>query len=84
MSSPFSTPRTLSIFSLSPAVSAPVSPSYLKKFAAGVAITAGAAAAMVAPVASAATTLNVGTVVWIGYGPFYVAEAMDMCKSGRR
>ena len=30
--------------------------------------------------AASAATLNVGTVVWIGYGPFYVAEAMDMYK----
>jgi NitT/TauT family transport system substrate-binding protein len=28
----------------------------------------------------AATTLKIGTVVWIGYGPFYVAEALDLFK----
>jgi len=34
-----------------------------------------------APAASAApTTLKIGTVVWIGYGPFYVAQALDMYK----
>jgi len=41
-----------------------------------------------APVASAAgsatpaaaATLKIGTVVWIGYGPFYVAQALDMYK----
>lgn len=31
--------------------------------------------------ASAATTqLQIGTVVWIGYGPFYVAQALDLFK----
>ena len=40
----------------------------------------GTALAVAANAASAATQLNVGTVVWIGYGPFYVAEAMDMFK----
>ena len=30
--------------------------------------------------ASSATTMKIGTVVWIGYGPFYVAEALDMYK----
>ncbi len=34
-----------------------------------------AAAAMGAP-----TSLKLGTVVWIGYGPFYVAEALDLYK----
>ena len=28
----------------------------------------------------AAGTLKIGTVVWIGYGPFYVAEALDLYK----
>ncbi|MBC7698829.1 ABC transporter substrate-binding protein [Aquabacterium sp.] len=28
----------------------------------------------------AATSLKIGTVVWIGYGPFYVAEALDLFK----
>ena len=40
----------------------------------------GAALALSASTSFAATQLNVGTVVWIGYGPFYVAEAMDMYK----
>jgi NitT/TauT family transport system substrate-binding protein len=40
----------------------------------------GAALALSASASFAATQLNVGTVVWIGYGPFYVAEAMDMYK----
>jgi NitT/TauT family transport system substrate-binding protein len=48
--------------------------SLLRKIALGAALTVAAGAA------SAATQLNVGTVVWIGYGPFYVAEAMDMFK----
>lgn len=33
-----------------------------------------------APAAQAAQTLKIGTVVWIGYGPFYVAEALDLYK----
>jgi len=38
----------------------------------------GAPAASAAP--AAPTTLKIGTVVWIGYGPFYVAQALDMYK----
>jgi NitT/TauT family transport system substrate-binding protein len=40
----------------------------------------GTALALSASASFAATQINVGTVVWIGYGPFYVAEAMDMYK----
>jgi NitT/TauT family transport system substrate-binding protein len=43
-------------------------------------IVVGAALAVTACASFAASTLNVGTVVWIGYGPFYVAEALDMYK----
>lgn len=42
-----------------------------------------AVAALLAVTASmsfAATKLNVGTVIWIGYGPFYVAESLDLFK----
>jgi NitT/TauT family transport system substrate-binding protein len=28
----------------------------------------------------AANTIKIGTVVWIGYGPFYVADALDLYK----
>ncbi|MFT5643499.1 MAG: NitT/TauT family transport system substrate-binding protein [Janthinobacterium sp.] len=40
------------------------------------------ALALAASVASAAgpATMKIGTVVWIGYGPFYVAEALDLYK----
>src|SRR3990167_3412632 len=31
-------------------------------------------------VSFAATQLNLGTVVWVGYGPFYVAESLDLFK----
>jgi NitT/TauT family transport system substrate-binding protein len=43
---------------------------------------AGIALALATCVASAAgpTTMKIGTVVWIGYGPFYVAEALDLYK----
>lgn len=44
--------------------------------------TALAAAAFLLPVsgASAATTLKIATVTWIGYGPFYVADSIDLFK----
>jgi NitT/TauT family transport system substrate-binding protein len=29
---------------------------------------------------AATTNMNIGTVVWIGYGPFYVAESLDLFK----
>lgn len=32
------------------------------------------------PAAYAAEPIKIGTVVWIGYGPFYVAEALDLYK----
>lgn len=40
----------------------------------------GAALALCAGSSFAVTKMNLGTVVWVGYGPFYVAEAMDMFK----
>jgi NitT/TauT family transport system substrate-binding protein len=40
----------------------------------------GAALAFSACTAFAADKLNLGTVVWIGYGPFYVAESLDLFK----
>lgn len=40
----------------------------------------GAALALSVGSSFAATKMNIGTVVWVGYGPFYVAEAMDMFK----
>lgn len=43
-------------------------------------VVAAAALSVVASASFAASQLNIGTVVWIGYGPFYVAEAMDMFK----
>jgi NitT/TauT family transport system substrate-binding protein len=33
-----------------------------------------------APITQAAENFKLGTVVWIGYGPFYVAEALDLYK----
>lgn len=39
------------------------------------------AAASMSPVAAhAATSMKIGTVVWIGYGPFFVADAKDFYK----
>lgn len=32
------------------------------------------------PAAQAATNLKIGTVVWIGYGPYYVADQLDLYK----
>jgi NitT/TauT family transport system substrate-binding protein len=43
-------------------------------------IVVGAALAVAASASFAATQLNVGTVVWIGYGPYYVAESLDLFK----
>ncbi|MDB5992313.1 MAG: NMT1-like family protein [Herbaspirillum sp.] len=43
-------------------------------------IVVGALLALTACVSFAATPLNIGTVVWIGYGPFYVADALNMFK----
>jgi NitT/TauT family transport system substrate-binding protein len=42
---------------------------------AGLTLTLAAAASFAAP-----ATMKIGTVVWIGYGPFYVAEALDLFK----
>ena len=52
--------------------------SQLRRFAA-VLCTVVFAAVTTAP-ALAASEIKVGTVVWIGYGPFYVAEALDLYK----
>jgi NitT/TauT family transport system substrate-binding protein len=41
----------------------------------GVALSLAAAASIAAP-----TTMKIGTVVWIGYGPFYVADSLDLFK----
>jgi NitT/TauT family transport system substrate-binding protein len=51
--------------------------STLKRVAVAVALSCGLLAG---PAAQAATNLKIGTVVWIGYGPFYVAEALDLFK----
>jgi NitT/TauT family transport system substrate-binding protein len=40
----------------------------------------GAALSLVAASSFAATKMNIATVVWIGYGPFYVAESLDLFK----
>ena len=42
----------------------------------GVALSVAATAAF----AAGPTTMKIGTVVWIGYGPFYVADALDLYK----
>jgi NitT/TauT family transport system substrate-binding protein len=42
----------------------------------GVALTLGASFAF----AAGPVPLKIGTVVWIGYGPFYVADALDLYK----
>lgn len=41
---------------------------------------AGAMLCVAAAPAQAVTTLKIGTVVWIGYGPFFVADALDLYK----
>jgi NitT/TauT family transport system substrate-binding protein len=48
----------------------------LLKPLAAVALTLAASATF----AAGATSMKIGTVVWIGYGPFYVADALDLYK----
>ncbi|MEM5313859.1 ABC transporter substrate-binding protein [Paraburkholderia sp. JHI869] len=57
-------------------------PSGLKKAlrTLSVASTLVASALFGSPTVHAAEPLKIGTVVWIGYGPFYVAEALDLYK----
>ncbi|MEY8879375.1 MAG: ABC transporter substrate-binding protein [Leptothrix sp. (in: b-proteobacteria)] len=43
-------------------------------------LAAGLAFGLAAPAQAAGGTLKVGTTVWIGYGPFYVADALDLYK----
>jgi len=52
--------------------------STLRRFAAVLCI--AMFAAVTAVPAFAATDIKIGTVVWIGYGPFYVADALDLYK----
>ena len=61
----------------SPAGSTPSSSLLGKLFkpALGVALSLATAAALAAP-----TNMKIATVVWIGYGPFYVAESLDLFK----
>lgn len=40
----------------------------------------GVVTALASLSASAATAVKIGTVVWIGYGPFYVADQLDLFK----
>lgn len=40
----------------------------------------GAFGALFSSGAAAATAVKIGTVVWIGYGPFYVADQLDLFK----
>lgn len=62
----------------SPAASTSTASSLLGRLfkpALGVALSLATAAAMAAP-----TNMKIATVVWIGYGPFYVAESLDLFK----
>lgn len=36
--------------------------------------------ALIAALPASAATIRIGTVVWVGYGPFYVADALGMFK----
>ena len=50
--------------------------SFVRKSLAGISL---AAAAVLSPVAAqAADSMTIGTVVWAGYGPFYVADKLDL------
>jgi NitT/TauT family transport system substrate-binding protein len=48
----------------------------LLKLISGLALTLAAASSF----AAGPTQMKIGTVVWIGYGPFYVADALDLYK----
>jgi len=50
------------------------------KFAAGLALATALALPSGASFAAGPTSMKIGTVVWIGYGPFYVADALDLYK----
>ena len=39
-----------------------------------------AAVALTSHAADAVTPLKIGSLMWIGYGPFYVAESLDLFK----
>ena len=43
-------------------------------------VAVGAVLLIAASASLAASKINVGTVVWIGYGPFYVAESLNLYK----
>jgi NitT/TauT family transport system substrate-binding protein len=43
-------------------------------------VSLGIAVAASTSFAAGPTTMKIGTLVWIGYGPFYVAEALDLYK----
>jgi NitT/TauT family transport system substrate-binding protein len=53
----------------------PVVPFLLRRVAVAAVLAATSSLSFAAP-----ATLNVATVVWIGYGPFYIAEALDLYK----
>jgi NitT/TauT family transport system substrate-binding protein len=55
-------------------IASPAKRLFLRSLAASAALTLGMSAYAATP------TLNIGTVVWIGYGPFYVAESLDLFK----
>ena len=50
--------------------------SFIRKTLAGASLAAAAALSPVA--AQAADSMTIGTVVWAGYGPFYVADKLDL------
>jgi NitT/TauT family transport system substrate-binding protein len=55
-------------------IASPAKRGFLRTLAAAAALSV-AGSAFAAP-----ATMNIGTVVWIGYGPFYVAESLDLFK----
>jgi NitT/TauT family transport system substrate-binding protein len=68
-------PRAFADSHTAPALLRRLIQSFVKPVA-GLALSLGAAAAL----AAGPTTMKIGTVVWIGYGPFYVADALDLYK----
>jgi NitT/TauT family transport system substrate-binding protein len=65
-----------SILSVSTAGSRNLLGSFIKPLALAAALSLGGGAVF----AAGPTSMKIGTVVWIGYGPFYVAEALDLYK----
>ena len=66
--------------SLKPSLSVPTLFNRGRRAALVAGLAAGAAFSLSAPAHAAPPSMKIATVVWIGYGPFYVAESLDLFK----